>query len=189
MKRTLLLAIIAAALISRAADSFVFSTNGVEVLTAPRPCPAIAASLNDGFVCYGVLGLPDAVRGPEYGWYRVLAPIRPDWATNHVASVTNTVLSVAGTAQQLAKWTPRKPAATSFKLDRDKVKAKLRELGQGSILENWNQLPIELVQWYFCEMEYVPDGEIAKAICIQFGWTKEQLDEFANACRLHPLPR
>lgn len=163
-----------------AADLFVFSRDCSTVETKPRELPSAAVKLTDGTAIFGLYALPDETRA-ECGWYRVLQPVRPEWATNHVFSCTNYIPQVNGTALPDGVWRQKKPR--TIKLDRDKVKAKLRELGQGAILENWASLPIELVQWYFCEMNYVPGGEIAKGICKQFGWTEEQLAQFAEECK------
>lgn len=163
-----------------AADQFIFSSDAVKAETKPRELPSAAIRLSDGSPVFGLHALTDAERG-ACGWYRILPPVKPEWATNHVFSCTNYTFNATGTANQIGKWTERK--ARAVKLDRDKVKAKLKEIGKGEILDNWAALPIELVQWYFCEMEYVKGGEIANAICREFGWTPEQLEQFADECR------
>jgi hypothetical protein len=213
MKRLALLPLLCA-LSAPAADLYVFSSDATNVLSRPRELPSAALRLDTREAVFGLHALSDAERG-ACGWYRVLPPERPEWATNHVAVVTNyhvraewvpreepivagpaddeedgvaqaaTVvrweLRTEGLADSLARWKeiPRR----SVKLDRDKVAAAVRAAGFGEMLDNWTRMPIELAQWYFSEMEYVPDGAIARSIMQQFGWTKEQLEAFVETCR------
>lgn len=177
MKRIVPLVLLAFA--ASAADLFVFSSDGAKVETKPRDLPSAAIRLTDGAAVFGLHALTDAQRG-ECGWYRVLAtPTR----TNEVMTVTNYVLR-AGTATPIGEWKPKR--RTGWDLDRDKVKRILTDAGYGAMFENWNQLPCDLITWWFSEMNYVPGGEIARKICEQFGWTEAQLEEFAQKARKTP---
>lgn len=208
MKRLAILAFVATS--AAAADLYLFSSDGTNALSRPRELPSAALRLDTHEAVFGLHALTDEERG-ACGWYRILAPERPDWATNHVAVVTNyhiraewiptartvewqdeggasrvaTVtdwtLRTEGLADSLARWKeiPRR----TVKLDRDKVAAGVRAAGYGAMLDNWTQMPVELAQWWFSEMEYVPGGVIASNICATFGWTTEQLEAFVEACR------
>ena len=175
----LLLALCAASAL--AAETFVFSRDGATVDSPkPRDLPAAALNLETGAAVFGLHALSDAERA-ACGWYRVLPPVRPDWATNHVAIVTNYTLRASGVAESEARW--REIPRRTVRLDRDKVAAAVRAAGYGAMLDNWTAMPIELAQWYFSEMEYVPGGAIARSIMAQFGWTEAQLEAFVEACR------
>ena len=177
MKRLAILALVATS--AAAADLYLFSSDCVTPASKPRELPSAAIRLDTREAVFGLHALTDEERG-SCGWYRILPPARPAWATNHVSVVTNYVLS-AGTAQSLARWKeiPRR----TVKLDRDKVAAAVRAAGHGEMLDNWTQVPVELAQWWFSEMEYVPGGVIASNICATFGWTTGQLEAFVEACR------
>ena len=206
-----------------AADSYLYCTDGTNALSRPRELPSAAIRLDTREAVFGLHALSDEERG-MCGWYRILPPPRPAWATNHVAAVTNYplraewipeervspvpdpepdptnalevaaaaataayvtntvwILHTEGLADSLARWKeiPRR----TVKLDRDKVAAALRASGRGAMLDNWTQMPVELAQWWFSEMEYVPGGQIAQSIMAQFGWTEAQLEAFVEACR------
>lgn len=178
MKRLAILAFVATS--AAAADLYLFSSDGTNAISRPRELPSAALRLDTHEAVFGLHALTDEERG-ACGWYRILPPPRPDWATNHVAVVTNYHIRAEGTADSLARWKeiPRRTVT----LDRDKVAAALRASGRGAMLDNWTQMPVELAQWWFSEMEYVPGGQIAQSIMAQFGWTEAQLEAFVEACR------
>lgn len=178
MKRLALLVLLATS--AAAADLFLFSPDGATVASKPRELPSAALRLDTREPVFGLHALSDAERA-ACGWYRILPPVRPSGYTNHVAVVTNYVLRAEGTAESLARW--REIPRRSVKLDRDKVAAGVRAAGYGAMLDNWTQTPVELAQWWFSEMEYVPGGVIASNICARFDWTQEQLEAFVEACR------
>ena len=178
MKRLLPLLLVAGSAL--AADLYLFSSDGATAGSKPRELPSAAIRLDTREPVFGMHALSDAERA-ACGWYRILPPERPAWATNHTAVVTNYLIRAEGTAESLAKW--REIPRRTVKLDRDKVAAAVRAAGYGAMLDNWTAMPIELAQWYFSEMEYVPGGQIAKSIMQQFGWSEEQLEAFVEACR------
>lgn len=218
MKR-LAVILASAVLAASAADLYVFSSDATNVLSRPRELPSAAIRLDTREAVFGLHALTDEQRG-ACGWYRILPPPRPEWATNHTAVVTNYhlraewipetrvvpvpapdpdptnavaavaaafetntvyVLRTEGLADSLARW--REIPRRTVKLDRDKVAAGVRAAGYGAMLDNWTQMPVELAQWWFSEMEYVPGGVIASNICATFGWTRERLEAFVEACR------
>lgn len=202
---------LAAALCAGASDQYLYCSDGTNALSRPRELPSAAIRLDTREAVFGLHALTDEERG-MCGWYRILPPPRPAWATNHVAVVTNYlvraewrrenrtiewideeagtnctatvsgwVLHSEGLADTLVRW--KENRRRSVKLDRDKVAAALRAAGHGAMLDNWTAMPVELAQWWFSEMEYVPGGQIAQSIMAQFGWTTEQLEAFVEACR------
>ena len=108
MKKLALAALAARAAFSiRAADRFVFSSDGATVGSSPRELPTQGVSLASGQVVVGLHALGDERRA-ECGWYRVLPGEKPVAESNEVWRVSGYTFSTNGTATAQYSCTWRK---------------------------------------------------------------------------------
>jgi len=72
----------------------------------------------------------------------------------------------------------------TVQLDRDKLKIWLANKGKSGILTNWNELPLELAEWWFLRCDYIAGSDLAIYLQNLLQLTDEEMDNLVEECRI-----
>jgi len=67
-------------------------------------------------------------------------------------------------------------------LDRDKLKIWLADNGKSGILTNWNELPLELAEWWFLKCDYLAGSTLALYLQNLLQLTDEEMVDLVSVC-------
>lgn len=67
-------------------------------------------------------------------------------------------------------------------LDRDRLKLWLADHGRAGILTNWNELPLELAEWWFLKCTYVEGSDLALYLQNLLQLTDEEMADLVKVC-------
>ena len=71
-----------------------------------------------------------------------------------------------------------------IQLDRDKLKLWLADHGRAGILTNWNELPLELAEWWFLKCTYVEGSDLATYLQNLLQLTDDEMDNLIEECKI-----
>ena len=72
----------------------------------------------------------------------------------------------------------------TVQLDRDRLKLWLADHGRAGILTNWNELPLELAEWWFLKCTYLEGSTLALYLQNLLQLTDEEMDNLIEECKI-----